>query len=1217
MQTSRRSLALCTTLATVLAHASSADAADEIRYGITEKPWPIALGNHRARVHVTEKADAVRLHVPWRRRDPAPQDKAVVIQDAATGKTVTNVLPVQVNREFGDLVFQPQTAPGDYDVYFMPFTERRIQHQYDTTYAKGQPTADAAWLDRNGLSPDKLAEGKWRSLPEAKVIGIEARNDFHRFDPMEVVATAEETRQLIAQHPDRPYLLFPEDRLHAIRMTGDLPLRWIKTGPSTTFRGKACRGEFYVFQIGLYASRAGLNDLAVDFGPLKSPQGNEIPPTALRCFNLGGVDWLGKPFKKNVSVAKGKIQALWFGLQVPPSLPPGEYEGTLSIRTGGADPTPVLLVLSVSDETIKDAGDDDLNRLARLRWLDSTIGVDDEPTKPYAPLVVNDRTVSCLGRDVRFADTGLPEQIVSRYNDSVQVDAGGHGRNILAGTMTMAVETTHGNLPWTGGKLAIEQTAPGAATVSSQSQAGALTMTCRAKMEFDGYVNYRITLTANQPVETKDVVLEIPLLRDAARYMMGLGRKGGFRPDQWQWKWDINRANSSVWLGDVSAGLHCRLKTPADEWNIYNFAESGLPKAWSNDGKGGCNVEETGSGAVVIRAYSGPRKLQPGEELQYCFGLLITPVKPLSPDHWKQRYYHAYVPVEKAVEAGANIINIHHGNELNPNINYPFQPGPTQRLSTYVKQAHDKGVKVKLYYTVRELSNYVAEMWALRSLNHEVFTGGSGGGHSWLQEHLISDYSRAWHHMFDNGDVDAAIGQVGLSRWHNYYLEGLRWLVKNIGIDGIYLDGIGYNREIMKRVRRVMDRARPGCLIDFHSGNNFHPNYGLSNCANQYMEHFPYVDSTWFGEGFDYNETPDYWLVEISTLPFGVFGEMLQGGGNPWRGMIYGMTGRYYQGADPGRIWKVWDDFGIQDAEMIGYWAASCPVRTDCPNVLVTVYKKKGKALVSLASWAKDSVRCRLAIDWKALGLDPTKAKLYAPPIRAFQPAALYRPTDPIPVGPGRGWLLVLDELPHDLPQAVDAAKDLPVLFDERFSGDRLSPSWNTHLSKKPGTKLTVGNDRLVIDAKANCFAYAEHALPKGTTAVACRIFSGTDKGASWGPGLSVVWPGGKFLRINVRAEGRFGVDDGQGQWFGGFSVADGWHQVRIRVEGKEVLAECSMDGAMWEVVHRIPRDRLPGEPVAVRIGKMSNTDKDEDYQVLGPEGSCAIADVRAFGRIR
>ena len=82
--------------------------------------------------------------------------------------------------------------------------------------------------------------------------------------------------------------------------------------------------------------------------------------------------------------------------------------------------------------------------------------------------------------------------------------------------------------------------------------------------------------------------------------------------------------------------------------------------------------------------------------------------------------------------------------------------------------------------------------------------------------------------------------------------------------------------------------------------------------ANKYMEHFPYINSLWFGEGYDYNESPDYWLVEISGIPFGLYGEMLEGGGNPWRGMVYGMTNRLGWGGDPRPIWKFWDDFGIQ-----------------------------------------------------------------------------------------------------------------------------------------------------------------------------------------------------------------------------------------------------------------------------------------------------------------
>ena len=106
-----------------------------------------------------------------------------------------------------------------------------------------------------------------------------------------------------------------------------------------------------------------------------------------------------------------------------------------------------------------------------------------------------------------------------------------------------------------------------------------------------------------------------------------------------------------------------------------------------------------------------------------------------------------------------------------------------------------------------------------------------------------------------------------------------------------------------------------------------------------YMEHFPYVNRLWFGEYFDYeNNSPDFFLTEVSGIPFGLMGEMLEKGGNPWRGMIYGMTNRmpWSDNADPRPIWKVWDDFGMQGTKMFGYWSPNCPVKTDNPDVLAT-----------------------------------------------------------------------------------------------------------------------------------------------------------------------------------------------------------------------------------------------------------------------------------------
>ena len=47
-------------------------------------------------------------------------------------------------------------------------------------------------------------------------------------------------------------------------------------------------------------------------------------------------------------------------------------------------------------------------------------------------------------------------------------------------------------------------------------------------------------------------------------------------------------------------------------------------------------------------------------------------------------------------------------------------------------------------------------------------------------------------------------------------------------------------------VRKVLNRNRPGSLIDLHSGNEFIFHDLRISPANKYMEHFPYINSLWF-----------------------------------------------------------------------------------------------------------------------------------------------------------------------------------------------------------------------------------------------------------------------------------------------------------------------------------------------------------------------------------
>jgi len=50
------------------------------------------------------------------------------------------------------------------------------------------------------------------------------------------------------------------------------------------------------------------------------------------------------------------------------------------------------------------------------------------------------------------------------------------------------------------------------------------------------------------------------------------------------------------------------------------------------------------------------------------------------------------------------------------------------------------------------------------------------------------------------------------------------------------------------------------------------------------MEHFPYLQPFVVRRIFDMKRTHLIFLTEVSGIPFGVMGEMLEGGGNPWRG---------------------------------------------------------------------------------------------------------------------------------------------------------------------------------------------------------------------------------------------------------------------------------------------------------------------------------------------
>jgi hypothetical protein len=170
---------------------------------------------------------------------------------------------------------------------------------------------------------------------------------------------------------------------------------------------------------------------------------------------------------------------------------------------------------------------------------------------------------------------------------------------------------------------------------------------------------------------------------------------------------------------------------------------------------------------------------------------------------------------------GVNTVILHQSNSLNARINYPVHPATAHALGQYIKSAHERGLKVKLYFTNREMSNAIIEIWTMKNLNGEIFDANMEyglKGSAWLQEHLVSGYSRAWFTYEPNFEEDASIHLLGISntggRYANYYLETLRWLIQVLDVDGIYYDALTFDYLTMMRARKLFRKLKPTSYFD-------------------------------------------------------------------------------------------------------------------------------------------------------------------------------------------------------------------------------------------------------------------------------------------------------------------------------------------------------------------------------------------------------------------
>lgn len=703
------------------------------------------------------------------------------------------------------------------------------------------------------------------------------------------------------------------------------------------------------------------------------------------CINTDIVDKFGNKGKQTVYLKKDNIQPLFFVMQAKEKIVKTTKCSVKIVTDIGVKD--FKLEVSITNEQVENNGYNDLWRLSRLKWLNSTLYQDDTIVKPYIKpsFFTNGETetttLAVLGRKIELSRCGLPSQVFSFFDEAVELES-----SVQKTLLKNSAEFLIDGKPLPNGKV-ISPVFGNKIKTLCKCENDLYVAYVNSVLFYDGLLEYSVSVNPKKDFTADDVRFKIDVDKNSADFMHGLGVRASKDADVCE-KWDNSKHHDCFYVGSVNCGMRVKFKAENYIRPLVNIFYKNLPiniptTTWDNHGKGTLNVK-TKSDCVSVFASTGKFLFKKGEERKFDFELHITPLKPI--DYKKAfsvRYSHnnklknETKEIDNACKKGMTDVIFHQGNMIMPFINYPFYE--TDRLKNAVDYAKEKNIGIKLYYTEREHSNHMAETFVYKALGDEIILRKKGVSHSWqkekpqwLVENFGEDIIPGWFVKYKHGkyknDHDISFIVKPDTRLDNYYIEGLNWLVENIGIKGIYIDDTSLDRTTLERARKVLQKVNG--LIDMHMWNHEEKRAGDISCLNLYTDILPFLDSIWLGEGFIYkNYSPEYMLSEVSGIPYGLTGQMLEGGGDLYLGMIYAMNNRYGWGhKNAVQMYRVWDEFQIENSKMLGYWHSKNPARTDNENVLTTTYLKDNEALIAIYNFSNKAQRFTLHIDEKLLG---------------------------------------------------------------------------------------------------------------------------------------------------------------------------------------------------------------------------------------------------------
>ena len=700
--------------------------------------WPNVTAQHlyygdvRAVVNTTSlpalstldalSAAPVTARIFWRRRDAHPEAKGILVTDAA-GNRVTLASPPQITAACGVVSFVPLGGARTYHVYYLPFVQQgggaKVHFSwYNCTSHDRECVLFSASAAEPSAPPADLCSTTTTITTTTTVVAIEGRAmsatfdrpDFYMLNRMELTATDEELGALLASAPvasTGTLRVFAEPRERAVRMFDHVPADWARGGEKVSIALNASVGEYFTFQLGVFAPTRNLTHFRIDFDDLKLFDGGRsrstsapaprpvLPASAFTCFNLGGTDQNGAHLNRTAmyGVAVGAVGSLWIGVDLPADVNmAGLFAGRLALSAddGTGSRVSVFVELSLrvvlppSGQPLPDRGDGDIYSLSRLRWINSARAVDDTVPAPFTAPTLRKSfssttnggggtggdggfTVALVNKHVTIGADGMLAQIAVHPNVAAFGAPGNEGDfELLARPLQLKLVDASGTavaLSVSAPAVVVGHNSTGVYWEATLSGAG-VRVHVSGSVEYDSFLSYRMEVglsPGTTALELSDVQLSMAVGAEHARFMCGLGTEGITMQHAalpLAWRWEMGTGNQALWLGRPEAGLMLKLRGEGSRWEDPLFGSDAfvipfIPSSWGGAACAeqcqksayGANVTAAGdSSAYIVTAFSGPRSLSVTAQTTQIFQFDVA-ATPAKPLNMSSHFAQRYLQV--------------------------------------------------------------------------------------------------------------------------------------------------------------------------------------------------------------------------------------------------------------------------------------------------------------------------------------------------------------------------------------------------------------------------------------------------------------------------------------------------------------------------------------------------------------------------------------------